>query len=331
MMLLLAGLLSLLNPFETTDTYQAVVVDARSRQPLASVRVEDLQLQVSSTTDRSGHFSLAGPVAHFRLRSLGFAVLEATRPALATGKVDTLRLQPEDVLLAEVSVRPAAVVSLSSLGTKVAPRNGVLAVPGQQFGVLFRPAVGVPLTILQQVSVRIQPGYCTAGRLQVRVVAPVPGSMNTPGERDLLPVTVVYTAAELAALPDHLLHVDLSGYGVRMPAAGLFVLVEGLATVAGEAYVKEYITGDERSKFGVPTIVTASDLHSPATFRETPVFNFPGIATAVSTTYTETVSRRGRQKPWAMMQLGNRAWDPGKNGKPGRVENVDITLTMRAE
>lgn len=330
-MLLFAWVLHLLfGTVEGGDEYRAVVVNGRTGQPLINVRVLDVQRQRSLVTDEHGRFVLPGPVAHFRLQCLGFAGVEATRKALGSGRTDTLRLSPESVALDEVQVRPAAVVVLSSLGSQVGKRSGVMLIPGSQFGVFFRPAAGAPSAVLQQISVRMQTGHCLAGRLQVRVVAPAPGSTSTPGGRDLLPTPAMYTAAELAALPDHVLTVDVSAAGLRMPAAGLFVVIEGLPTLAGELYVDDQVAGGKLTKHGFPTIITAADPHNPAIFHETPAFDFPAIATAVSTTHTETVSRRNN-KPWALMLLGNRPWDPGKNGKPGRTENVDIRLTLLPE
>ena len=91
--------LTLFYPYHPPPTYQAIVVDATTSRPLASVSVVDLQGKASSTTDSQDRFSLPGPVAHFRLRDLGFAALEATRSALAPGQVNTLRLLPEAILL----------------------------------------------------------------------------------------------------------------------------------------------------------------------------------------------------------------------------------------
>ncbi len=41
-----------------------------------------------------------------------------------------------------------------------------------------------------------------------------------------MPLTATYTAAELAALPDHVLTVDLSAYRILLPATGFFVFAK---------------------------------------------------------------------------------------------------------
>ena len=319
-----------------TGSYQAVVVSTTTNRPLAHVTVLDLKSQAGSTTDEDGHFVLPGPVAHFQLYSLGFAILEATRPVLAAGRVDTLRLVPEDVLLSEVTVQPAKLLTLSSLGTKAKrlggymQMGGSLMVPGAQFGILFRLAADAPPAVVQQVSIRLASRQAKAGRIRVRLVAPERGSTTTPSTRELAPISATYTAAQLNDMLDGLLTVDLSAYNIQMPASGFFVLIEGLATIEGETYVTDGVVGGKLSGKGVPTIITATNPNIPATFHETPAFDFPGVATATSFTSAETVHRRGDHKPWDA-RLSHKAWDPGKDGKPGKAENLDVTVQLRAE
>lgn len=323
MMLFISILLALFYNHPPTNSYQAIVVDATTSRPLASVTVVNLQSQAASTTDQQGRFTLPGPIAHFRLSSLGFASLEVTRPTLASGQVDTLRLLPEAVLLPEVSVRPSKPLVLSSLGTKVTKPHGYIVVPGTQYGILFRPAANTPPAIVQQISVRFQPNrQPIAGRIRVRLVAPERGSSTTPSAHDLVPVAATYTAAQLAALPDHLLTVDLSLYNIRMPATGFFVLIEGLPTRADETYVTMGIMGGKLRGQGMPSIITASDPKNADTFHETPATDFPAVAVATSVTDVETVTRLGYSKPWTIKRVAR---------KPEKSENVDISLTLLAE
>lgn len=323
-MLLLLSLLLVLAPHMPPATrYQAIVVDATTSRPLAGVSVTDLQSQTSLSTDQQGRFNLPGPVAHFRLRSLGFADLEATRPVLAPGQVDTLRLLPEAILLSEVSVRPAKPVVLSSLGTKVGKSHSYIVAPGAQYGILFHPAANMLPAVMQQISVRFdlnKQSHALVGRIRVRLVALERGSSMTPSAHDLLPIAAIYTAAELATLPNHLLTVDLSSYNIRLPATGFFVLVEGLTTVAGETYVTDKMVGSGRNI--LPVIVTASDPQNPATFHETPAFDYPAISCSASITEVETVTRLGYSKPWHIKRQEH-------NSK--KTENVDISLTILAE
>ena len=314
--------LTLFYPYPPPPAYQAIVVDATTSRPLASVNVVDLQGKASSATDSQGRFSLPGPVAHFRLRGLGFAALEATCSALAPGQVDTLRLLPEAILLSEVSVRPAKPVVLSSLGTKVGKPHGTVLVPGAQYGILFQPAANLLPAVVQQISVqfRLSPqSHSLVGRVRVRLVAPERGSSAMPSAHDFVPIAATYTAAELAALPNHLLVLDLSAYNIRLPATGFFVLIEGLPTNAGETYVTDKIVGN---RLGDAITITATDPQNPATFRETPTFDYPAVAWAASITDVVTVTRRDYSKPWSFRQ---------QNRDSRKTDNPDISLTILAE
>lgn len=328
MLLCLTFLLTLLFS-APTNPYRAIVVDATTSQPLANVTVVDLQGQGRAATDAAGRFDLPGPGAYFRLHRLGFADLEATRPALTPGQVDTLRLLPEAILLTEVSVRPAKPLVLSSIGSKPSKPYGSILAPGTQFGVLFRPTASMLPAIVQRISVRFQlnkQSSSLAGRVRVRLVAPEQQAASIPSAYDLVPIAATYTAAELAALPDHLLTVDLSAYNIRLPATGFFVLLEGLPTIAGETFVTDKIVGDAprpgaHAGSGTPVVVTASDPQNPATFHETSAFDFPAIVWVSSITDVQTVTRRAYNKPWRLQQQANRR----------KTDNLDIALTILAD
>ncbi len=323
MFLTLPTLLALFSISPPAGSYQAVVVDATTSRPIAGVSITDLQTRAGSATDSQGRFGLAGPAAHFRLHSLGFADLEATRAALPPGQVDTLRLLPEAILLSEVSVRPTKPVVLSSVGTKPGKQHGTILVPGAQCGILFRPAASMLPAVVQQISVQFElnkQAHALAGRVRVRLVALERGSSMTPSAHDLLPIAATYTAAELDALPNHLLIIDLSSYGIRLPASGFFVLVEGLATAVGETYVTDKFVGSG-NKF-LPVVVTASDPQNPATFRETPAWDHPAVCWVSSITDVETVTRQGYNKPWHVRQT---------NRDSKKTDNVVISLTILTE
>jgi len=323
MFLALRILLALLPVSPPAGSYQAVVVDATTSRPIIGVSITDLQTQTGATTDSQGRFGLAGPTAHFRLHSLGFADLEATRPALPAGQLDTLRLLPDTILLSEVSVRPTKPVVLSSVGTKPSKQHGTILVPGAQCGILFRPVAGMLPAVVQQISVQFKPNKqarALAGRVRVRLVTLERGSSMTPSAHDLLPIAATYTAAELDALPNHLLTIDLSSYSIRLPASGFFVLLEGLATIAGETYVTDKLVGEKGKESYV--VVTATDPQNPATFRETPAWDHPAVSWTSSITDVETVTRLGCSKPWRVRQ-------PNRDSK--KADNPDISLTILAE
>ena len=309
--------LALFSILPAAAQYQAVVVNATTSRLLAGVSITDLQTQAASATDLRGRFSLAGPTAHFRLHSLGFADLEATRPALLPGQFDTLRLLPDAILLSEVSVRPSKPVVLSSIGTKTGKPRGTMLVPGAQFGILFQPAASMLPAVVQHITVRFWPGHSTTGRIRVRLVTPERHSLMTPSAHDLVPIAATYTAAELAALPNHLLTIDLSAYSIRLPATGFFVLIEGLATIAGEVYVTDKLVSSKGKLDHV--VVTASDPQNPATFRETPSSDYPAVSWTPSITGVETVTRLGDRKSWTIRH---------QDRSSSKTDNVDISLTI---
>lgn len=324
MLLFLPVLLALISASPPADDYQAVVVvNATTSRPIAGVSIINLRTQTGSASDHRGRFSLAGPTTHFRLHSLGFADLEATRATLPPGQVDTLRLLPDAILLSEVSVRPTKPVVLSSIGTKVGKLHGTIIGPGAQFGILFRPAANMLPAMVQQINVQFKlnkQSHALVGRVRVRLVALERGSSMTPSAHDLLPIAATYTAAELATLPNHLLTVDLSSYNIRLPATGFFVLVEGLATIAGETFVTDKFVGSEGKLDHV--VVTASDPQNPGTFRETRSFDYPAISWTSSITEVETVTRLGYSKPWHIKQQEHHS---------EKTENVAVSLTILAE
>ena len=179
MLFLLSLLLALFCGRPPAESYHAIVVNATTSQPLAGAAILNLRTQGGALADQHGRFTLPGPVAKFRVRYLGFADLEATRPALAPGQVDTLRLLPEAILLPEASVRPATPVVLSSLGAHVSKPHGSVLVPGAQYGILFQPAADLLPAVVQQIRVRFRfskQSQALVGRVRVRLVAPERGA-----------------------------------------------------------------------------------------------------------------------------------------------------------
>ncbi|TGD77967.1 hypothetical protein [Hymenobacter wooponensis] len=297
--------------------YQAIVVDATTSRPLPGVTGLDLATQQRFSTDALGHFTLAGPAAHFQLRHLGFAPLEASRSGLQPGQVDTLRLLPQSILLGEVSVRPTKPVVLSSFGPKVKDKMGVLVVPGSECGVLFRPAPDSPPAVVEQITVQLRPNKPKAGQIRIRLVAPTSEAEPRPTSHDLIPVAATYTAAQLVALPDQRLTVDISAYGLQLPPNGFFVLIEGL----GSNYPAEVAVPMQRGDPTPHLILTATNLADSATYRRTPMNDFPAVVRGTSVTEVETYWRQCCNRPWRGYRLTH---------KPKESENVAVTLVLRA-
>lgn len=311
----------MLNPLVTplfflwlaTTPYQAVVVDATTSQPLAGVHVADLVQHTSLATDAAGRFTLPGPTAHFRLHQLGYAELTTTHSAQAPGVVDTLRLLPQALLLAEVRVRPTAPLVLSSVEGKGSGRHGGLVIPGSQYGVFFQVDSLEKAVLVQQITVQLRKARPTAGRIRIRLVAPTPGPRPLPSAHDLLPVAALYTAAELAVLAGQPLTVDLSAHQLRMPKMGLFVVVEGLASLPEERFIRMENLG---------TVVTASNPNDPASFTKTPMQAFPSLEWATSSTSVKSYIRHGDQPTWKPRTQGS-----GEK----KADNLAISLVLATQ
>lgn len=298
-------------------TYRAVVVDATTSLPLLDVAGIDLATQRSFSTDALGHFTLPGPAARFRLRHLGFAPLEASRPGLQAGQVDTIRLLPQSIVLGEVSVRPTKLVTLSSLGPRLKEKMGVLLIPGSECGVLFRPVPGSPPAVVEQIVLLLRPNKPKAGQLRVRLVAATDEAEPKPSSHDLLPVAATYTAAQLAALPNQQLILDISTYGLQLSATGFFVLIEGL----GSDYPAEVAVPMHRADPTPHLIITATNPADSATYRRTPMNDFPALLQATSVTEVETYWRQCCNRPWRGHRLTN---------NPKESDNVAVSLILSA-
>ncbi|RTQ48216.1 hypothetical protein EJV47_17460 [Hymenobacter gummosus] len=306
--------IALLSLFGAPDAYQAVVVDAVTRRPLAGVAVTDLHTRAGLTTDAAGRFSLPGPVAHFRLQHLGYAPAELTRTRRPAGPPDTLRLHPQTFALAGVQVQGARPVVLSGYAGKLKYLSGALLVPEYQVASRFRPDATTLGSVVQRLTVKFRDNHPTAGRVRVRLLPALLTTPFTPDlTRDLLPAELMYTAAEVAALPNQELVVELASYGIRMPQEGLCILVEGLPTLPTEQFVEIN---------PVWTIVTATNPQDKATYRTTPANEFPAIMEATSATTVETVSRHIHGLPWRIHDVDD---------KHRRVENAAVSLTLLAE
>ncbi|MCC3159545.1 carboxypeptidase-like regulatory domain-containing protein [Hymenobacter sp. 15J16-1T3B] len=309
------GLLLLgLWPWGAPPAYQAVVIDAATRQPLAGVAVTDLDAGATRSTDATGHITLPGPAAHLRLRHLGYAPAEVLRGALPAGQVDTLRLTPQRFALADVVVQGARPVRLSGYAGKLKYVGGVLLVPEYQTASLFRPAPGEVGSVVQRLTAQFRNNHPTAGRVRMRLLPVLPTSPFTPDlTRDLLTGELQYSAAQIAALPNQELTVELASHGIRVPAAGLCLLVEGLPSSPEEQLVELQPPW---------TVVTATDPRNQATYRSAPADAFPAIMVATSATSVETTSRHVHGLPWRMFDVDN---------QHKRVENAAVSLTLLAE
>lgn len=292
--------------------YRAVVVDATTSQPLPGVQVVDVAQQRSLVTDAAGRFSLSGPTAHFKLQHLGFSALEATRPAQASGVVDTLRLLPQAYILSDVIVRPTRPLVLTSVQGKGTNKHGGLILPSSQFGIYFPAAASDGPVLVQEITLQVSKVRPTAGRVRIRLVAAGAGPTPLPTAHDLLPVAATYSAGELAQLAGQPLTLDVQAYQLRMPAQGLFVLVEGLPTLPTETFIGMENLG---------TVVTAPDPQNPTAVTKTRMNAFPSFEWASSASDVTSYIRHGYNTTWKLRQAAN----------VKEADNLNISLVLAAD
>ena len=231
-LILLSGLLC--PPTGSAGPYSGVVVDAVTGAPLASVSVRDSipGLTSATLTDAVGHFTLAARPARLTLRCLGYIPLALNLAPAAARKPDTLRLFPRSYLLQNVTVQRPQSYRLTSAARGRDARCFLL--PGQKLAQVLRRPPELPLTqscVLRQVRLYLG-GKPRAGRLRLRLVElqRSPFGALRPEGGDLLPRPLVFSSAQLSQLSDETLTVDLEGYNVLLPPAGLALVVEVLAT-----------------------------------------------------------------------------------------------------
>ncbi|GAB2785112.1 hypothetical protein HNQ93_002534 [Hymenobacter luteus] len=170
--------------------------------------------------------------------------------------------------------------------------------------------------MIETITIRLRPNKPTEGRIRVRLVSVAPGASSGPGAHDLLPDAPVYTAAYLAALPTPLLTLNVADKELRLPPEGVYVLLEGLTTDPAETCVP--MTKQDPTPW---QIITATEPRNPATHRRTPANKFPAFVFATSLTPVTTVFRHCHHS----------AWLPRAGYKPGRPDNLDVSLTLRPE
>jgi hypothetical protein len=227
---------------------------------------------------------------------------------------DTVRAARQAVQLAEVRIKPAATLTLSSLAPKASRANGYCLVPGGTYATLLSPEPGSGPLLLEKLEVRLHPGQPTEGRLRVRLVNAVSGP--TPGTVDLLPNAPLYSAAQLAALPKGLLTLDVSAAALLLPPEGIFVLLEGLPTSTAEQCLP--MRRDDPTPW---LLLTATDPQNPATHRRTPADQFPAVSLGSSRAAPATFVRQCHHTEWLFHPADSK----------GRSENLDIRLTLRPQ
>jgi len=297
-------LFSLLLTTPSPPVYTAVVVDAITRQPLAGVTVReesDPAPAAALITDAAGRFQLDKQPIALHLNRLGYAPLVVRRAGRVASQPDTLRLLPQVFVLGEVAVRAPRAAVLSS----TEPKGKSMArhlVPGQAVALYLAPPT---TTLAGQASVLDQLRFFLAsrvaeGQLRVRLVtaqpAPLhPGSQVQPGPVDLLPEPFTLTASQLAAFSRGRVSLDLSKYKLPLPAEGLFVIIECLATNPEDKFIAVTHTTTGRAK---RQIVLGPDAANPATAHVVADEDLPSLEGQFAPGNFTMWSRHNSQKPW---------------------------------
>ncbi|RSK43643.1 peptidase associated/transthyretin-like domain-containing protein [Hymenobacter perfusus] len=223
--------------FLQAPVYKALIVDAKTGQPVEFAAVEQLDdrgIIGGLTASSHGEFSLPSPTVHIRVSRLGYTPLEVTRLARSDNRPDTIRLFPQATALQEILVRPGRPVTLATF-----PDGGRLIgsglLPGQAVAVLLRPDRRTTATALQLMTLRLYLAERPKeGRLRIRLLNVIGGGDEQnpprPGVVDLLPTPMVYGLRELADLPGKTLTLNLASYSLTVPAEGVYVMVECLLT-----------------------------------------------------------------------------------------------------
>jgi CarboxypepD_reg-like domain len=302
------------------SSYQGVVVDAVTRRPLPSVTVHDINHKATLVTNAAGSFQLQGidkgPV-QVRLTSIGYVPIDYTRP-VRPGQNDTLFLTPVAQQLTGVTIRPQREVSLNALGPKFSKAHGYIMIPSVNIAALIPPLPGNSTGVLSKVLLQFDTKNIKQGGVRILLFAsPTANPSAVPVGPSLLPEPLIVSAATMAAASKGLLSLDISSYNVQMPANGVFVQIEGVASVSEQEFVD--ISAPTRGK-GSAMVVLASSKEDVKTYVATKLNEFPLLASA------ETVS--------------NSTWFKGSDGygwtrhtplKNGKYNTPMVSVVVQTE
>jgi hypothetical protein len=303
-------------PATKTPTYRAVVIDATTRQPLASVTVQDITGGTTCVTNQAGQFGLpltANGVMTFHLSSLGYAPADFSR--VAGNAFDTLRLAPTTEALPGVVVRPGRQLTLTPFAGRPHIGSSYYMIPSVQVAVHLPGLSAGQSGRINQLQLQLKPTQIRAGALRVTLRAP--GADNTPTGVELLPAPLEVPTAQLVAAPKGLLTLDLSSYNLDLPVSGVFVLVEGMGVTSDQQYVSISNPGNGHS----PLLVTGADPKDPHTYQVTRLDDYPILAAAETQDIARTWTLGSNGRGWRLYQ--------NKDGKT-RNKNSIISLIVMA-
>ncbi|QKG59067.1 hypothetical protein GKZ68_20510 (plasmid) [Hymenobacter sp. BRD128] len=316
---ILVAFLGLLASPPAPPTYRAVVIDAVTRNPLASVTVQEVTGGSTCVTNQAGLFNFpltASGTLKLHLSSLGYAPADFARTA--TDVLDTLRLEPASAALPGVVVRPGRQVLLTPFTRQPHLGSSYYLIPSVQVAVHLAGLPEGQTGRINQLQLQLKPTAIRAGALRISLRALGPeGAAAGPVGSDLLPTPLEISTAQLATAPKGLLTLDLSSYNLDLPAAGVFVLVEGLGSEANQHYVSLSNPGNGHS----PLLVTGADPKDPKTYQVTRLNDYPVLGAAETDDPARTWLLGSNGRGWRLYQP--------KDGKT-RTKNSLVSLLVQA-
>ncbi|RAK63917.1 hypothetical protein [Hymenobacter edaphi] len=227
------------------QSYRCVVADARTRAalPAATVQAAGRTLR----TDEAGRFELPARPAQLQLSHVGYQPRQ-WQPAPAA---DTLWLTPQAVALPNVRVRaqPRQLVWRAP-GKARWPYDAFAnsLTPTEQVAMLYRPADATRSYRIRAVRLRLGSRAPQGpadllrdlrrfpeGRLQVQLLAPGPDGAPATA---LLPASWEITPALSEEHEGGWLRLPVADAELRLPAAGVFIVANGLTGSAAETFVR---------------------------------------------------------------------------------------------
>lgn len=316
---LLVALVGLLASSTPPPTYRAVVIDALTRQPLPSVTVQDVTGGTTCVTNQAGQFGFpltASGTMKLHLSSIGYTAGDFTRAA--TSSVDTLRLEPASEALPGVVVRPGRQLVLSPFNRQPRLGSSYYMIPSVQVAVHLAGLPDGQTGHINQLQLQLKPTAIRAGGLRISLRAlGAEGAAAGPVGTNLLPAPLEVSTVQLATAPKGLLTLDLSSYNLELPAAGVFVLVEGLGAEANQQYVSISSPGNGHS----PLLVTGADPKDPKTYQVTRLNDYPVLGAAETDDPARTWLLGSNGRGWRLYQP--------KEGKT-RTKNSLVSLIVMA-
>jgi hypothetical protein len=258
--------------------------------------------------------------------------LEISRQGTLLERPDTIRLLPKEVILENVTVKPAQPIRLTPVPLEARQKSFIGfdkargLTPGTSLAVLHRPPDTTATYYVTRLIVAVPRNHeVEAGRLRILLVNVISEPTPYPGANDLLPIAAIFTAKQVNSAVNHEVEVDVSSYHLRLPKEGLCVVAECLPTEPNEVPVARNKV-KQGNKVRIE-IITATDPKNPATYRQTPIENFIWVNVAESNGKAITWRRGQYKEGGAWIQN----WGTEVKTSPGANRTTNALIDMEVE